>query len=81
MSVELVVNNTQPSLDMAMPVARIRGEVMTELPTDLFIPPDALSVVLEQFEGPLDFSPELLGTAMVGLMTNFGIVLPGAGSK
>lgn len=54
MSVELVVDNTQPSLDMAMPVARIRGEVMTELPTDLFIPPDALSVVLEQFEGPLD---------------------------
>ncbi|MFO0113877.1 MAG: segregation and condensation protein A [Betaproteobacteria bacterium] len=39
---------------MEMPLARIRGEVMTELPTDLFIPPDALSVVLEQFEGPLD---------------------------
>jgi segregation and condensation protein A len=27
---------------------------VTQLPSDLFIPPDALSVVLEQFEGPLD---------------------------
>jgi hypothetical protein len=34
-----------------------------------------------QFEGPLDFSPQLLATAMVGLMTNFGIVPPGAASK
>jgi segregation and condensation protein A len=54
-TVELVVDNTvQPTLDMPMPLARIRGEVITELPTDLFIPPDALSVILEQFEGPLD---------------------------
>jgi segregation and condensation protein A len=44
----------QPVLDLAMPVARIRGEPMTELPTDLYIPPEALSVFLEAFEGPLD---------------------------
>ena len=57
MSVELVVDNTaQPSLDMGLPVtlARIKGEMITEMPVDLFIPPDALSVILEQFEGPLD---------------------------
>ncbi|AMS33861.1 segregation and condensation protein A [Betaproteobacteria bacterium UKL13-2] len=47
-------SDKQGHLAMEMPLARIRGEVMTELPTDLFIPPDALSVVLEQFEGPLD---------------------------
>lgn len=41
-------------LDMEMPVARIRGEPMTELPADLYIPPDALAIILEQFEGPLD---------------------------
>ena len=41
-------------LDMDMPVARIRGEPMTELPADLYIPPDALAIILEQFEGPLD---------------------------
>ncbi|HEX4857950.1 MAG TPA: ScpA family protein, partial [Usitatibacteraceae bacterium] len=34
--------------------ARVHGEPMTEFPTDLFIPPDALSVILDQFEGPLD---------------------------
>jgi segregation and condensation protein A len=35
-------------------VARIYGEPVIELPTDLYIPPDALEVVLEAFEGPLD---------------------------
>ncbi len=61
MSVELVVDNSggnssapQGALAMEMPVAKIRGEFITEMPTDLFIPPDALSIVLEQFEGPLD---------------------------
>ena len=44
----------QPTLDLAMPIARIRGEPMTELPADLYIPPEALSVFLETFEGPLD---------------------------
>ena len=44
----------QPTLDMAMPLARIRGEPMNEMPADLYIPPEALSVFLEAFEGPLD---------------------------
>ena len=44
----------QPGLDLALPIARIRGEPMTEMPSDLYIPPEALSVFLEAFEGPLD---------------------------
>lgn len=40
---------TQLTLD-----ARIHGESFTELPHDLYIPPDALEVYLETFEGPLD---------------------------
>jgi segregation and condensation protein A len=36
------------------PVARVRGEAYTELPADLYIPPDALEVFLDAFEGPLD---------------------------
>ena len=36
------------------PVARIYGEPVLEIPQDLYIPPDALEVFLEQFEGPLD---------------------------
>ena len=37
-----------------MPFAYIRGEALTTLPKDLYIPPDALEVFLETFEGPLD---------------------------
>ena len=35
-------------------LARVRGEPVTELPLDLYIPPDALEVFLDAFEGPLD---------------------------
>lgn len=36
-------------------VAKVLGAPVTELPQDLYIPPDALEVFLETFEGPLDF--------------------------
>jgi segregation and condensation protein A len=36
------------------PLARVYGEPVNELPTDLYIPPEALEVFLETFEGPLD---------------------------
>src|ERR1700682_5408349 len=35
-------------------VARLYGEPVMELPRDLYIPPDALEIILEAFEGPLD---------------------------
>jgi len=45
----------EPMLEgLALPVAKIRGEPMVEMPADLYIPPEALSVFLEAFEGPLD---------------------------
>ena len=34
--------------------ASIKGRLITEIPEDLFIPPDALQIILEEFEGPLD---------------------------
>ncbi|HBA35814.1 MAG TPA: segregation/condensation protein A [Gammaproteobacteria bacterium] len=37
-----------------MPFAIVQGEPLTVLPQDLYIPPDALEVILEAFEGPLD---------------------------
>ncbi len=37
-----------------IPFAVVQGEAMTQLPQDLYIPPDALEVFLEAFEGPLD---------------------------
>src|SRR6188768_3917770 len=36
------------------PVATYRGEPLLELPQDLYIPPDALEIFLDMFEGPLD---------------------------
>jgi segregation and condensation protein A len=43
-----------PPQQAEMPFAVVDGEPMTELPRDLYIPPDALQVFLEAFEGPLD---------------------------
>ncbi|EIL98012.1 ScpA family protein [Rhodanobacter sp. 115] len=37
-----------------MPLAIVRGEPILQMPQDLYIPPDALEVILEAFEGPLD---------------------------
>lgn len=37
-----------------MPFAVVQGKELTSLPKDLYIPPDALEVILEAFEGPLD---------------------------
>ncbi|MEE8287542.1 MAG: segregation/condensation protein A, partial [Gammaproteobacteria bacterium] len=37
-----------------MPFAVVEGVEVTELPRDLYIPPNALEVFLEAFEGPLD---------------------------
>lgn len=37
-----------------MPFALVQGMPFTEIPHDLYIPPDALEVILDAFEGPLD---------------------------
>lgn len=41
-------------IDQVAAVARLYGEPLFAMPTDLYIPPDALEVFLETFEGPLD---------------------------
>lgn len=44
-----------PDNDATAPaVALVQGQPYTQLPQDLYIPPDALEVILETFEGPLD---------------------------
>ncbi len=43
-----------PEVVDGVAVARLYGEPLFTLPTDLYIPPDALEVFLEAFEGPLD---------------------------
>ncbi len=37
-----------------MPLALVHGQPLLQMPQDLYIPPDALEVILEAFEGPLD---------------------------
>ncbi|HET7779593.1 MAG TPA: segregation/condensation protein A, partial [Rudaea sp.] len=37
-----------------MPLALVRGQPVLQMPQDLYIPPDALEVILDAFEGPLD---------------------------
>lgn len=48
--------SSPPSLTQQQPLALafINGEALIEKPEDLYIPPDALEVILETFEGPLD---------------------------
>lgn len=45
---------TAPELPAGLPIAHVFGQPVLEVPQDLFIPPDALQVILESFEGPLD---------------------------
>jgi segregation and condensation protein A len=52
----------------AEPLARIYGEPMVQLPLDLYIPPDAMAVMLEAFEGPLDLLLYLIRKANVNVL-------------
>ncbi len=62
-SVQEGLDSGAPSVEQAhnagprqseMPFAMVEGKAFTDLPSDLYIPPDALEVILEAFEGPLD---------------------------
>ena len=46
--------NPSPQVIDQVALARLYGEPLFQLPQDLYIPPDALEVFLEAFEGPLD---------------------------
>ena len=45
---------TNHHIQEEMPFAIVKGEAVSAVPKDLYIPPDALEVILEIFEGPLD---------------------------
>ena len=47
---------------------RVYGEVLAELPRDLYIPPDALEIILDSFEGPLDLLLYLIRRANVNVL-------------
>ena len=60
----------QAQLSIPTPVlnAKVRGEPFTELPPDLYIPPDALEVFFETFEGPLDLLLYLIRKANIDVL-------------
>ena len=47
-------DDTTPDVVDGVALARLYGEPLFRLPDDLYIPPDALEIFLEAFEGPLD---------------------------
>lgn len=47
-------SSTEAGTQQELPFALVYGQAVTQLPIDLYIPPDALEVFLEAFEGPLD---------------------------
>lgn len=47
-------DSTPDTVDSVAAFARLYGEPLFKLPQDLYIPPDALEIFLEAFEGPLD---------------------------
>src|SRR5690606_5247379 len=47
-------NGSTPPQQQEMPLALVLGQPVVEIPRDLYIPPDALEVILDAFEGPLD---------------------------
>ena len=47
-------DKSEPHQGVDLPLALVAGEAITEAPKDLYIPPDALEIFLESFEGPMD---------------------------
>ncbi len=47
---------------------KVYGETMMEMPRDLYIPPDALEIILESFEGPLDLLLYLIRKANIDVL-------------
>jgi segregation and condensation protein A len=47
-------NDSTPNMVDGLAFAKLYGEPLFKLPSDLYIPPDALEIFLEAFEGPLD---------------------------
>ena len=59
-----------PVADPVLPphIAKVRGELLAELPQDLYIPPDALEVFFDTFEGPLDLLLYLIRKANIDIL-------------
>jgi len=66
--IDTIGTAAEPWTEAAAPLARIYGEPMQQLPLDLYIPPDAMAVMLDAFEGPLDLLLYLIRKANVNVL-------------
>ena len=57
-----------PQATLFEPVALIYGQPLEHMPQDLYIPPDALAIMLDAFEGPLDLLLYLIRKANVDIL-------------
>ena len=57
-----------PQAELLEPLARIYGQPVQQMPLDLYIPPDALAVMLEAFEGPLDLLLYMIRRANIDIL-------------
>ena len=68
------MSDTPVQMEMATPVStagpigKVRGVPLFDLPADLYIPPDALEVFFETFEGPLDLLLYLIRKANIDIL-------------
>jgi len=61
--------NSQESPQTELPFAVVKGEPMTVPPQDLYIPPDALEIFLDAFEGPFDLLLYLIKRQNLDILT------------
>jgi segregation and condensation protein A len=57
-----------PQAEFLEPLARIYGQPVQQMPLDLYIPPDALAIMLEAFEGPLDLLLYMIRRANIDIL-------------
>lgn len=68
MSVESPLTEQTTPVQQSLPLATVRGQAFNEMPLDLYIPPEALEVFLEAFEGPLDLLLYLIKRKKVDIL-------------
>ena len=59
-----------------MPLAMVLGQPVLQIPQDLYIPPDALEVILDAFEGPLDLLLYLIRRQNLDTVSYTHLTLP-----
>ena len=68
----MMAKNIEKPIQAEMPFEIVQGEELTELPKDLYIPPVALQVFLDAFEGPLLDPNGAVGVDFEGLGVPLG---------